>query len=194
MFSQLFDTQVLWFSVPALIGTAVFSLRVLLMLMGGDADMDADVDFDLDGDAGFDGSDSDSAFGVLSVQGLAAAMAGFGWAAIGAHLGSGWGMTSSAAVGVAGAVAMVWLLGLLLKGMHDLQSSGTVQLETAIGVTGDVYVGVPARGEGRGQVRLILKQRMRIVDAVSDDRALPRSARVRVLSVNDDRSVTVTEA
>jgi hypothetical protein len=192
MFSQLFETQVLWFSVPALLGTAVFVLRILLMLMGGDAD--ADADFDLDGDAGFDGHDSDSSFGVLSVQGIAAAMAGFGWGGIGVHLGFGWHPASSAAVGVAGAVAMVWLLGLILKGMHDLQSSGTLTLDSAIGVTGEVYAGIPARGEGRGQVSLVLKQRQRIVDAVSDDRPLPRSARVRVLSVNDDRSVTVTEA
>jgi hypothetical protein len=194
MFSQLFETQVLWFSVPALLGTAVFVLRILLMLMGGDADADADFDFDVDGDAGFDGHDSDSSFGVLSVQGIAAAMAGFGWGGIGVHLGFGWHPASSAAVGVASAVAMVWLLGLILKGMHDLQSSGTLTLDSAIGVTGEVYAGIPARGEGRGQVSLVLKQRQRIVDAVSDDRPLPRSARVRVLSVNDDRSVTVTEA
>jgi hypothetical protein len=35
MLDQLFEGQALWFTVPALLGTAMFSLRILMMLIGG---------------------------------------------------------------------------------------------------------------------------------------------------------------
>lgn len=194
MLDRLFEQQALWFSVPALLGTAVFLVRVLLMFMGGDGDADfGDGGADLN-DGGMEGHDSEGAFHVLSVQGIAAFLAGFGWGGVGAHLGLGWMQASSAGVGVAAGVAMVWLLGLLLKGVHDLQSSGTVTLDGALGLVGEVYVEIPPAGQGKGQVRLVMKNRMRIVDAISDDLPVSRSARVRVLSVNGDRSITVTPA
>lgn len=209
MLTRLFEDQALWFSAPALFGTGVFVLRMGLMLLGGgdghdgghaidvgdagDAGDVHDVHFGGDGD-GADGHDSEGAFDVLSFQSVAAFMAGFGWGGVGAHLGLGWTPTAAGAVGVASGVAMVWLLGLLLKGVHDLQTSGTLRMEAAIGSTADVYATIPARGQGRGQVRVVVKDRMRIVDAVSDDQPLPRSSRVRVLAVNDDRSLTVTAA
>ncbi|MBC8327227.1 MAG: hypothetical protein H8E31_00600, partial [Planctomycetes bacterium] len=54
MFDSLFQQPALWFSVPALAGTAIFLLRLALMLFGGDSSdggLDLDADFDL-GDGG----------------------------------------------------------------------------------------------------------------------------------------------
>ena len=198
MFDALFTGDALWFSTPALVGTGIFLVRVLLMLVGGDADGDvaaADVsDLDVSGGVDLDGHDSTAAFEILSVQGVAAFAAGFGWGGVGGHLGLGWGLGASGALGLFAGFSVTWFLGLLLKGLHDLQSSGTVTLDDAIGATGDVYASIPGRGHGRGQVKLVLRDRLRIVDAVSDDRPLDRSTRIRVLGVNDDNTLTVTPA
>ena len=196
MFDAMLSGDAVWFSVPALLGTFVFVLRVVLMMVGGDGDMDLDMDspdIDLgDIDAGDHGSDE--AFTVLSVQGVAAFMMGFGWGGIGGLLGAGWSVTASLAAGAVGGVLMTWLLAWLMSVMVALQSSGTVNREGAIGHVGDVYLTVPSHGQGKGQVRVVIGKRQRIYEAVSDGGELPSQSRVRVLAINDDKSLTVTPA
>ncbi|MBX3358405.1 MAG: hypothetical protein KF745_08250 [Phycisphaeraceae bacterium] len=199
MMSLLFDNGAAWFSVPALFGTGIFVVRLLLMLVGGDGHLGLDTDFadggahgSLSGhasDAGDHGSTH--AFEVLSFQSICAFMMGFGWAALAAYKGSGLSVPVSVLIGCAAGVAMVWALALMLKGMHDLQSSGNVPLQATMGAEGDVYVGVPAAGAGRGQVRLVIGSRERIVNAVSEAGELPTRTRVRVTRVNEDNTVTV---
>jgi hypothetical protein len=185
MLDQMLAGQALWFTAPALLGTVIFGLRVVMMLAGGMGDADFDA-----GD--FDGDDSSEAFTVLSVQGVSAFLGGFGWAGIGALLGMGWEVAPATAVGVAGGVAMVWVLGLLLKAIYDLQSSGTIGPKSAVGFTGEVYTTIPEAGSGSGQVRVVVAERQRIYNAVTEGETLPTKTRVRVLGVNDDNTLTVT--
>ena len=190
----LFEQPAVWFSVPAFAGTAVFALRLVLMLFAGDAgdgaiEMDADVDFDV-GDGG-DHLDPGHSFEILSVQAIAAFLMGFGWAGLGGLNGAGWGVTASIASGVVGGVLMAWILAMLLRWMYSLESTGTVSIQAALGVEGEVYANVPARGEGHGQVRVVMGSRQRIYNAVSDGDALPTSSRVRVSEVSSDRTLTV---
>ncbi len=194
MFDTLFQQPALWFSIPALAGTAIFLLRLALMLIGGDSsdggvDLDADADFDL-GDGG-DHLDPGHSFEILSVQAIAAFAMGFGWAGLGGLNGAGWGVTASIGAGVAGGVLMTWLLAVLLQGMYSLESTGTVSIEAALGTEGEVYATVPKRGAGRGQVRVVLQGRQRIYNAVSDEEELPTKSRVRVARVNPDHTLTV---
>ena len=186
MFEHLFGNNAAWFGIPAVLGTFFFALRLVLMTVGGaadaDVDLDADVDFDAHGDPG-------EAMKLLSVQSIAAFLMGFGWGGLaGLHgFDLSWGMSALAGVGTG--AAMMWILGLLLKAMHDLQSSGNIDLDAAIGNEAEVYVQIPP--DGRGQVRLVVDNRQRIYNAVSEAGALPRHARVRVIRVNDDRTLTV---
>ena len=55
-----------------------------------------------------------------------------------------------------------------------------------------MYANVPARGAGRGQVRVVIGERSRIYDAVSEGDALPTSTPVRVMRVEGDRTLVVT--
>src|SRR6185295_12813189 len=138
--------------------------------------------------------DSGEAFKALSLQSIVAFLMGFGWTGFGAYRGSHIATLPSIAIGVAGGVAMVWLLGILLKGMYDLQSSGHIDIHAAVGQEGDVYLTVPSRGEGRGQVRVTLQERQRIWNAITEGEALPTSTRVKVTRVNDDNTLTVSQA
>jgi len=103
MFDQLLEAQALWFTVPASLGTLAFAARLVVSATGRAAGKRLETD------------DSAEAFTPLSSLSVAAFVGGAGWAGVGALLGMGWEMAPAAAVGVAGGVSMVWLLGLLTQ-------------------------------------------------------------------------------
>ena len=199
MFDQLFQGDALWFSVPALLGTAVFVIRLGLMMLGGDhgdggdgGDFgDADTgDISLEGHD-LDGHDSESAFAILSIQTVSVFMMGFGWAGLGCLFGAGWPLSAGIGLGFLAGVAMIWILTRTLGAVRTLESSGNVRIQSALGLEGDVYARIPAAGEGRGQVRLIIDQRQRIYNAISRTGEVNSQTRVRVVWVNDDNTLTV---
>jgi membrane protein implicated in regulation of membrane protease activity len=179
-----------WFTVPAIVGSVFFVARLALMLIGvGDGHGMIDADH---GAGGAEHSDSDHAFKVLSIQGIAAFMMGFGWGGLGGLKGSGWSWNVSLLCAIVAGVAFVWLLGLLLKAVHDLQSSGNIAIESAVGVEGSVYARIPAHRQGSGQVKVVVKNHQRIYNAVSDGDVLDSNTSVRVTNVNADNTLTVT--
>lgn len=188
MMELFFGDNAGWFTVPGLVGTVVFVIRIALLLVGhhGDAgDLHLDAVDAHHGDPG-------EAFKALSIQSIAAFLMGFGWAGLGAYHGTGLHWTASIVLGLVGGLGMVWLLGLILKAMYDLQSSGNIDFNNAVGHEGDVYVTVPPKGEGRGQVRIAIQQRLRIVNAVSDGGILPTSTRVKITGITSDNTLTVS--
>jgi len=199
MTELFFGPVAIWFGIPAVVGTAFFLFRMALMLVGGDADADVDVGgVDLDaGDVDVDSGDSGestAAFKVLSVQAIASFLMGFGWGGLGAYRGSGWSPTTSVIVAIAAGSLMMWVLGMLLKWVYGLQSSGNVPMYQALEAEGTVYTQIPAAGEGSGQVRVVIGDRERYYKALSAGEAVSTGSQVRVVSVNeDDNSVTVTE-
>jgi hypothetical protein len=200
MLNELFQDHALWFSVPALLGTAIFVLRLGLMLIGGDSDGGdgGDIGGDAGGDSGDFGLDdhdsSDTAFEILSVQTISVFMMGFGWVGLGCVLGSRWPMSVGMALGFLGGVAMVWILARTLGAVRGLEGSGNINIESTLGLEGDVYAEVPAAGEGQGQVRLVIAKRQRIYNAVSGEVKIASMTRVRVVGVNDDNTLTVEPA
>jgi len=198
MLGGLFQQEALFFTIPAVLGTTVFLIRLGLMAIGGfgdgvdGVDIDVDVDADVDLGADVEGGDSTHAFELLSVQSIAAFLMGFGWGGVGGLVGFDWSFPMSMLTGVAFGAGLVWLLGLLMKAMYDLQSSGNVRIQDAVGAQGRVYTNVPAKGDGRGQVRVVVNQRARIYNAVSDGDAIVTNSDVRIVRVNEDHTLTVT--
>jgi hypothetical protein len=190
MLDLLFADKALLFSIPALVGTFFFAVRLVMMVTGvaGDADAHGGAGIDL---TQGDPHHSSELFKILSVQGIGAFLMGFGWAGLGALYGGKWPMGTSLLVGLVGGIALMWLLSWLLKLVYDLQSTGTISIQSAMGAEGDVYVTVPPRGQGQGQVRVIVKDRQRLYNAISDGEPLPTNTRVRVSRVNEDNTLTV---
>ncbi|MCB9915093.1 MAG: hypothetical protein H6828_08080 [Planctomycetes bacterium] len=200
----MFEADVLWFSLPALIGSGLFAVRMALMLLGGDDGGGHDFgdgghvgggDFGDgaggDGDFGDVDHGQDHAFQILSVQSVAVFSMGFGWTAIGCLFGGGLSHGASGLLGVVGGVVLVWILARALGAMRELESSGNVAIGATLGLEGEVYARVPAHGGGKGQVRLIVGQRQRLYNAVSQAAELDTRTRVRVVSVNSDNTLTV---
>jgi hypothetical protein len=188
MLNALFTQDAIWFGVPALVGTGLFIVRMVLMLVGADHSHDVP---DTDVATDVDGHDAAGAFKALSLQTLMAFAMGFGWGGIFGLYTLNWELGRSMIVALGAGVLMVWLLAVLLKMVMDLQSSGNFKLDSVVGCEGDVYVGIPARGQGSGQVRLVISDRMRIINAQSEGDSVPTSSRIKVVRVNGDNTVTV---
>ncbi|MCA9291397.1 MAG: NfeD family protein [Phycisphaerales bacterium] len=199
MLDVLLAHDALVFTIPALVGTLVFLVKLGLMAIGGDGG-DLDVDLELDGGLGDAGlgdaahGDSTDAFNLLSIQAIATFLMGFGWGGLGAWKGLGWEIPTSLLAGAVFGAALMWLLGILMKLIVDLQSSGHVRLRHAVGVEGVVYTNIPAAGAGTGQVRVVVDQRSRIYTAASEGEALPTGTSVIVVQVREDRILSVARA
>jgi hypothetical protein len=181
MLDALFSSPAIWFSVPALLGSLGLLAKIGLMFVGSDADTDVDGA----------GADSGHLFEVFSLLSAFAFLMGFGWGGLGALKGSGLTIMPAVAVGLAGGLAMVGVMMLVMRAVSRLATSGNISAASLKGATGDVQVAVPAAGAGTGEVRLIIKDREKRCTAVSAGPALPSRTRVRVASVNPDNTVTV---
>lgn len=195
---NLFSGENLWFTAPAVAASAFFLIRLIMLAFGGLGDGDAatDAGMDVSGDphgAAHHG-DPGLAAQFLSVQGVTTFLMGFGWTGYAALAGFGAHPGTASVLGIIGGALLTLLLGTLFRGVRRLEASGTLDLADAVGIECEVYANVPPRGQGAGQVRLVIQQRQRIVNAVSDAGALPTRSRVRVVRVNADRTVTVQTA
>lgn len=203
MLDLLFSNGATWFTIPALLGTMLFAIRMAMMLLGAEVDAevdmpDVDVDLDAAGDVPWSDADvpepHDFGFHILSLSSIGAFAMGFGWGGFAGFKGMGWSMLTSTIVAIACGAAMVWLLVLLLKGAHDLQSHGNVRIDSAVGLEGDVYAGVPGESSGKGQVTVIMGGRQRTYNATTQGETLPRGTRVKVIKSNEDNTLTVVRA
>jgi len=164
----------------ALLGTAIFLLRLGITLLLGMGDTDFDVE-DLD----------HGGFPLISVLSVTAFFMGAGWMGLIARV--EWGLeppiASLASVSF-GFLCMV-LSASLMFGARKLTQDVTYQVETAIGRTGQVYMAIPAKGEGSGQVRVSVSGRSMIVTANSNGPAIEAFQDVTVVEARDDETLIV---
>lgn len=202
MLNNLLTGDAAWFGVPALVGTGLFLLRMGLMLLGhghaGDmhpGDLHTADAHALENPAHAhnlqDPHNAAGAFKLLSIQALMAFAMGFGWGGIAGLYTFQWSFPRSIIAGVAAGAAMVWVLAALLRAVGLLQRDGATHLESAVGCEGEVYVGIPPEGQGAGQVRVVVSDRLRIVNARSLEGPLATQSKVRILHVNPDNTVAV---
>lgn len=183
MYDLLFDGFGPIFGIPAVLGTVFFVLRLALMLIGhGDAH--GNVAHGVHADPG-------EAFKVFSLRAFAAFFMGFGWAGIAAMRGAGLGTPPSLVIGAGGGSGMVWLLAVLLRAAWSMQSSGNIDISEAIGLSGQTYVTIPGSRSGRGQVRVVIEDRQRMFNAVTDGATIPTGVLVQVVGTNPDNTITV---
>lgn len=159
-------------------------VQIVLMLIGigGDASGDVDVDVDVDVDTG--DFDLDAGFSVFTVRGLVAFFAVGGW--VGYTLADGnLGLAITLSV-VAGAAALVGVA-FLMKWILSLQSAGNLNYKDAVGKIGEVYLTVPAAGNGKGKINILLNERFVELSAVTkSDEPIPTGAKIKVLDVEGD--------
>ncbi len=186
----------------ALIGSLLFVIQLLMMLIGGgEGDADAGHVGDMaDADAGADTADvvdghmthadSDAAFKVFSVQGTVAFFMMLGWVGLAAGRTFGLGTAASVGLGLAAGVIANLLMAKVFQGFKRMQSSGTMDLANAVGQEGAVYLTIKA--DQPGKVQVTVQQHLKVFDAVTEDGAeLPTGTRVRVARVVQGNTMVV---
>ena len=174
--------------ISAIAGCGLVLLQVILQVFGLFGDMDVDHDGDVHMDADGHG---DAFFGVLSFKALCAFAGIFGLvglimldtaAAIHVRLFVAFGGGSAAMVMVA------WMMRML----HRLQSSGTIDVQNAMGRTGTVYLRIPASNDGRGKVTVEVQGRSMQFEAYTEGEQIDTGARVTVVAVESNDTLKVT--
>ena len=113
--------------------------------------------------------DTDLAFELFSIQGLAAATMMFGYVGMFTLSATDTEVFAVIAGGVAGAASM-YGVGMMLKGIHNLQADGTMKYEDAIGERGQVYSRI--RPNESGEIQVAVDGTLRTLTARAKDKTL----------------------
>jgi hypothetical protein len=177
----------MWFTVPALIGTGGYLVRLALAaILGDDADGDG-TEAVGEGTSGH----SDIAATALSLQGMLTFLMGFGWGGLACYRALDLSAPLSAGGGFIVGVLFLALTVVILRATRKLHSSGNIGIAELVGLEGEAYTIVPPAGQGQGQIRTVVGDRQRFVYAVSDGAEISARTRITVVRANADNTVTV---
>ena len=150
------------FAVMALIGTVLFLIYFILILIGGVADGALEIaGFDTDFDMGAEGI-----FHMLTIQGILSFIMMFGISGLAVTQSDG-GDLLAIAVAVISGIFSMWIIGKVFQVMKSLEVDSTVKHSLAVGAQGKVYMEIKA-GQ-TGQVQVEFQNAMRTCDAVLED-------------------------
>ncbi len=199
------------FACVAVPATVVLLIQTVSMFFGmdgdggafdgvGDSGADVDTDFDADASDGVFGDhdlgvDPDVAgidgLRIFTVRGTIAFLVVFGW--LGLALDSaGAELWISSVVAAVGGFAMMVVLALLMRAVMKLRGDGNADNRNAIGVSGKVYLTVPAKRVGEGKVNIMLQGSYVERDAVTDEsEAIPTGSEVTVVALSGQTTLVV---
>ena len=147
------------------VASGLLLIQFILLLIGFAGD--GDIDIGGDGGADYDG-DADGGIGVACVLG---------------GLKEGWTIPVSIICGLVAFVA----IGFAFKAIRKLQSNGAMDNRNAIGKLAEVYLKVPANGEGHGKLSIVIQGKLVEMDAVTDElEAIPTGREVKVIGLIGD--------
>ena len=181
------------FAIVAIPATLVLIIQTVLLLFGigdgGDADIDTDVD--VDGVDVAEAASGDDGLTLFTVRGIVAMLSVGGWAGV-VFVDLGLNPALSILLAAVCGAAALFGIAYLMKAVLKLQSSGNIQLGYAIGKTGEVYIPVPPKGEGRGKITLTVQDRLIEIDAISGgEEGFKTGETVRVVSVDESGLVVI---
>lgn len=179
----------------ALFASVVFTIQTVLSFIGiGDMDGgDVDLDVDLDGTPDVDSLDDAGSMHLLSIRNIIYFLLGFGWTGI-----SLWQTIPNRVVLTVVAVlvgcAFVAIFMVLFRQMMKLQHNGAFDISDAVNKVCDVYLRIPAEGQGLGKVQISFNGSVQELDARTQGEMLPSGSKVRVLRVIDKKVLEVEKA
>ena len=161
----------------ALVSSLVLLVQVAMTLFGLD-------------DLGVDDLDTDG-LGLLSFRSVTGFFGGLGWIGLLALRG-GWSVPLATLVGSAAGGILMLSVAMLMRFLYSLRESGTLDYKNAIGQIATVYISVPARQQGTGQVRVQVQGRLTVVAAQTRAaESISSQRRVKVVDLVDQRTLLV---
>jgi hypothetical protein len=178
--------------IVAGVATALFMIRLVLMLIGIEGDGGGEMLDTLatpDAISAHDAADA-ADFKVFTLLTFIVTFMVGGWTSL-LFLDLGWApwmaLSSGGAIGFVSAVGVSYAIFSMRKLEHD----GTLRDFDAKGVKGTCYIAVPEAGTGKGQVQVTIKGRLFTFDAVSDGPAIPSFKPVVVMERVDAKTLRV---
>ena len=202
------------FACVAIPATLLLLIQLVTTLIGlggqeGDTDgpdLDGDgvpdgVDLDLDGDGvpdepyetPGDGEVHHDGFNLrlFSFRGIVAFCAVYGWGAL-AISRAGHPLLVALLVGLILGLGAMLLVAVTMQLFVRLQTDGTVDTANAVGLTGEVYLSVPASRTGEGKVNVVIQEKMTECAAVTDEEeSIPTGRAVTVIGVTREKQLIV---
>ncbi len=183
--SDLSSIQQIFWGI-SIVFSVLFVIQFVLSIIGIDFDADAEADI---GDAdGVDGLDAD--FALLSVRSIIAFFTFFGWTgvvALSGGVGAVMAILLASSAGFAAMLVVAYIFYLFIK----LQSSGTLNLNNALGNTGEVYLVIPGDNSGVGKVQMKVQGSLRELDAITTGESIPTGAPIQVIDVLENGMLLV---
>jgi len=170
-----------FFLTCAVTGALFVILRLILLFIGIETDLSGDMDIHID-EIDIHHTDSDIGFKLLSLQSLSAFLLMFGLVGLALYNENREGILISLAGAIVAGLAAVWSIGKLFSLFEKLQSTGTIDLQNAVGTEGKVYLDIPENGTGR--VLIHIQNRLREYDAKTEaNKGLKTGEPIRVVQV-----------
>lgn len=182
--SMNLSEQIFW--GIAILFSALFIIQIILGFISGDIDgvsAEGDADVAVEGDTGID-------FQFLSVRNMLAFFTIFGWTGI-ICLGSDLSPIVSTLIATVAGLIMMFIMASIMYFMGKLTEDGTLKIKNAIGKSGNVYLPIPARRSGMGQVQIQV-QGLQTLDAITDhDLEIPTGSLVEVVDILNNQVLIV---
>ena len=74
----------------------------------------------------------------------------------------------------------------LLKRLKGWEEKGNIDINNAIGKIGKVYLGIPANGEGSGQVQVIIQGRLKTFHAKTNHEKIDTGAEIIIYDAKEN--------
>lgn len=181
--SMSFEMQI--FYMIGLVSTFVLLAQIVLMLIGFDHDVHT-------GDADMGGSaDHPGGLHIFSLRTITAFFVGFGWTGV---------IAIQKNLPFAGVLCLATLVGgifmgavfYVMKMLHGLRASGTLDYKNAVGQTGSVYLPIPPNRSGPGQIEVMVQGRLVVVQAYTNsNQKIENRMKVKVVDLIDRQTLLV---
>ncbi|OGV62818.1 MAG: hypothetical protein A2283_02620 [Lentisphaerae bacterium RIFOXYA12_FULL_48_11] len=180
-----------WFFIAAAFFSVFFVWQIMMAFfgLGVDTDMDTDLETGIHHDSVDDATDSVAAFKLLSVRSIIAFFTLFTWAGA-LYMSKGVSVTPSMGYAVIWGLGAMFMVSLLVYGMRKMTETGNIDINKCIGNTGNVYLDIPANGNG--EIRMLCSGIMTHLKARSNNgTAIKTGASVKVTKISGPNSVEV---
>ena len=197
------------FALIAIPATLVLVIQTVLMLIGigmeaadGDGlsldDIVSDNDTDIDGVFSDDVPDGDidptglDSLRLFTLRGIIAFLVVFGWVGYVMET-AGVTLFITLPIAFVCGFAMMLLLALLIRAIMKLRNDGNFDNRNAVGVSGKVYLTIPASRKGEGKINVMLQGSFVEREAVTDEQEdIPTGCEVVVTGVSGQTTLVVT--
>lgn len=158
--------------IIAITGSVLFLVKLVISFISGDsADGDAD---------DFAGDDSDA----LSLNTVIAFLKSAGWIGVICFRLTLLSPVIIIPITLLSGIFTFCSVVFVTRRLAMLEDSGTIQYKNAVGNTGRVYLTIPGKGEGLGQIQVPLQGRLMTIKAKSDGDAIPTGSSILVCYID----------